>query len=467
MSKITELTPELEAVLRIAARQNFWCFCCLWDWDFFRVKRRFLKEVAFLFQEVADAYAEGRSMTVSISMPPRAGKSYITSLFAAWWLGTHPKLSVMRNTCTASLYQEFSYVTRGIVQDQRFKNVFPEIRLKKDKQNLDGWSLETSKQVGYFGGGVGTNIIGKGANIAITDDLYSGMTDALSDAITTRTDLWKSSEHNSRMEKNCPEIFIGTRWTKRDVIGKAIESGKIEKSVIIPALIDGKTFCDDVKSTEEYLAIRQEEGEDSMTWQSEYMQQPIEAKGLLLPESELQFDDFSKINPDGFLYRFAVGDPADNGGDKYAMPFCYVRFSGAVPQVYVTDAICNGYGIEYNSEMIIKRCTELFIDDVYIESNGVGLASIVLIKNRLHKNTTLKPFNSSENKEVRIMSHYEFIKRYFVFDKDYKQKPEYRQFMQDLTSYVKGGQNSHKADAIDCLATAAQVIKAKYRKSLY
>jgi len=467
MPKITELTPELEAVLQIAARQNFWCFCCLWDWDFFRVKRRFLKEVAFLFQEVADAYAEGRAMSVSVSMPPRAGKSYITSLFAAWWLGTHPKLSVMRNTCTASLYQEFSYVTRGIVQDVRFKRVFPEIRIKKDKQNLDGWSLETSKQVGYFGGGVGTNIIGKGANIAITDDLYSGMTDALSDAITTRTDLWKSSEHNSRMEKNCPEIFIGTRWTKRDVIGKAMESGKIERSVIIPALINGQSFCDDVKSTDEYLSIRQEEGEDSMTWQSEYMQQPIEAKGLLLPESELQFDDFSKLTPDNFIYRFAVGDPADNGGDKYAMPFCYVRFSGATPQVYVTDAICNGYGIEYNSEMILHRCTELFIDDVYIESNGVGLASIVLLRNRLHKNTTLKPFNSSENKEVRIMSHFEFIKRYFVFDKDYKQKPEYRQFMQDLTSYVKGGQNSHKADAIDCLATAAQVIKAKYRKTLY
>lgn len=467
MDKITELTPELEAVLAVASRQNFWCFCCFWDWDFFRNKRRFLKEVALLFQEVADEYANGRAMTVSISMPPRAGKSYITSLFAAWWIGTHPTLSVMRNTCTASLYQEFSYVTRGIVQDARFKRVFPELKLRKDKQNLDGWSLETSKQVGYFGGGVGTNIIGKGANIAITDDLYSGMTDALSDAITTRTDLWKSSEHNSRMEKNCPEIFIGTRWTKRDVIGKAMESGKIEKSVIIPAIINGKSFCEDVKSTDEYLAIMNEEGEDSMTWQAEYMQNPIEAKGLLLPESELMFDDIANIKAEDCVYRFAVGDPADNGGDKYAMPFCYVKFVGNMPKVYVVKAICNGYGIEYNSEMVLKSFTDLYIDDVYVESNGVGIASILLIKNRLHKNTILKPFHSSENKEVRIMSHYEFIKRFFVFDKNYKSDQEYRQFMQDLTGYVKGGQNSHKADAIDCLCTAAYIIKSRYRRELY
>lgn len=465
MSKITELTPELEAVLAVAARQNFWCFCCFWDWDFFRVKRRFLKEVAFLFQEVADAYAEGRAMNVSVSMPPRAGKSYITSLFAAWWLGTHPTLSVMRNTCTASLYQEFSYVTRGIVQDQRFKRVFPELRLKKDKQNLDGWSLETSKQVGYFGGGVGTNIIGKGANIAITDDLYSGMTDALSDAITTRTDLWKSSEHNSRMEKNCPEIYIGTRWTKRDVIGKAMESGKIERSVIIPALVDGVTFCDDVKSTEEYKKIMDEEGEDSMTWQAEYMQQPMEVKGLLLPKSELQFDDFTNIQPQNFAFRFAVADPADTGGDKFAVPFVYVTGSDKGIKCYLVDALCNTDGIMMNTPQIVDRCKRGAIDELFVESNGVGLASIVDLHDKLGDATMLRPFNSSENKDVRILSHYEFIKRFFVFNTN--QEGEYKQFIQDLTGYVKGGQNTHKKDAIDVLCRAAEIVKLKYFDAIY
>lgn len=458
---------EIRPVLLLAGRSHFWAFCCYWDWEFFHVNRRFLKDIALLFQELTEAYKEGRAMTVSASLPPRSGKSYITSLFAAWWLAQFPELSVMRNTCTATLYNKFSYDTRAVIRDPRFAEIFPEIRLKADKQNIDGWNLETSKQVAYFGAGVGGSIIGFGANLAITDDLYKDMADALSDAVQSSTDMWKGSAHDSRMEKNCPEIFIGTRWSNNDVIGRAMASGKIERSIVIRALINDETFCDHVKSTEEYHKIRQELGADSMTWMAEYMQEPIELKGLLLPESELQFDDFTKINPEDFVYRFAVGDPADNGGDKYAMPFCYVKFIGDQPKVYVVDTICNDYGIEYNSAIILKKATSLYIDDIYVESNGVGLASILLIKNQLHKNTVLKPFVSTENKEVRIMSHFEFVKRYFVFDKNYKQNQEYSQFMRDLTTYIKGGKNTHKADAIDVMCTAANVIKAKYRKALY
>lgn len=455
---------EMRALLVVLARKHFWAFCCFWDWGFFRERRRFLKDVALLFQEVADAYDNGQAMNVSVSMPPRAGKSYITSLFAAWWIGTHPTLSVMRNTCTASLFQEFSYITRSMVIDDRFKVVFPGVRLKKDKQNLDGWSVEQSKQVGYFGGGVGTNIIGKGANLAITDDLYSGMTDALSEAIQNRTNLWKSSEHNSRMEKNCPEIFIGTRWTKADVIGKAIESGKIHKSISIPALIDGETFCDDVKTTEEYLSIMEEEGADSLTWMAEYMQEPIEAKGLLLPMSDLMFDKIS-LDPRAFAYRFAVVDPADKGGDKFAVPFCFVGTSNIGVKVYVVDAVCNTDGIMANSPRVAERCHTYAIDDLFVEANGVGLASVIDLHDKISTFTELKPFASTEEKEVRIMSNFEFIKRHFVFSSNIE--GEYKAFLSDLTGYVRGGTNNHRKDAIDVLSRAAEVVKLKYFNQIY
>lgn len=464
MDKITELTPELEAVLIVAARKNFWCFCCYWDWEFFRIRRRFLKDIALLFQEVSDEYDKGHAISVSASLPPRSGKSYIASLFAAWWLGKNPTLSVMRNTCTASLYQEFSYVTRNIIQSDKFRAVF-NVQLKKDKQNLDGWSLDTSKQVGYFGGGVGTSIIGKGANLAMSDDLYSSMKDAMSDTVRQSVDLWKSSVHNSRMEKNCPEIFIGTRWGKYDVIGKAMESGKIVKSVVIPALIDDKSFCEDVKSTQEYLSIRDEEGEDSITWQAEYMQQPVEVKGLLLPASELHYDNLSNLNPRNYIYRFEVIDPADNGGDKFASPICYVSSSDKGIAVYIPDALCNTDGIMANTPVVVQKCKTHAIEDLFIESNGVGLASIVDLHDKVEDFTEIKPFYSSEEKEVRIMSNFEFIKKYFIFNSE--QTAEYKSFMQDLTSYVKGGQNLHKKDAIDVLSRVAEIIKLKYFDEIY
>jgi hypothetical protein len=55
-----------------------------------------------------------------------------------------------------------------------------------------------------------------------------------------------------------------------------------------------------------------------------------------------------------------------------------------------------------------------------------------------------------------------------VFNNDkYENDPEYNEFITDLTSFVKGGDNKHIADAIDVLATAANVIKAKYKDILF
>ena len=141
------------------------------DHEFFSA-RPFLKDVAIAFQKVE----EGSLKSLSVSMPPRAGKSYITSLFCAWTLGRNPSESIMRNTCTATLYLKFSYDVRAMIKSDKFTDIFPEIRLSDDKKNLQGWNLQQSKQVAFFGAGVGGTIIGFGASkIGITDDLYRGI----------------------------------------------------------------------------------------------------------------------------------------------------------------------------------------------------------------------------------------------------------------------------------------------------
>ena len=85
------------------ARRSFWDFCLYYDPDLFEA-RSFLKEVADAFQEITS----GTIKSLSVSLPPRAGKSYITSLYCAWSLGNNPTESVMRNTCTATLYAKFA-----------------------------------------------------------------------------------------------------------------------------------------------------------------------------------------------------------------------------------------------------------------------------------------------------------------------------------------------------------------------
>lgn len=457
---------DIKELLRIAARQHFWAFCCYFDFEFFSVNRPFLKSVAIAMQSVVDEYEKGNAIKISVSMPPRAGKSYITSLFAAYWLCRFPELSVMRNTCTATLYDKFSYDTRAIFRSSKIKEIFPEIELSPDKQNVSGWNLKTAKQVSYFGSGVGGTIIGFGANLAITDDLYKSMTDALSSQVQQSTKSWKQSAHDSRKEKNCPEIYIGTRWTKNDIIGEALDSGDLHSITIIPALTpEGKSFCENVKSTAEYLKIK--DTIEPSIWAAEYMQEPAELEGLLLPLSSLRFDDLSKLQPSQCTYRFAVGDPADIGGDKYAMPFMFVDFSDKRLTCYVKDCICNEAGIMANTGLIINKLNQYAIDECIVEANGVGLAAVIGLKQGIKGSTVLKPFTSTENKEVRILSNYEFIQKHFVFDSNYKDNPQYYQFIKDLTSYYINGDNKHKKDAIDVLASAAKVLKIKFKSIIY
>ena len=112
---------EIKEILRIGGRDNFWLFCLHHDYDFF-TKRSFLKEIATSFQYLYDEYKKGNAVKISVSLPPRSGKSYITSLFCSWWLGNEPELSVMRNTCTSTLYKKFSYDVRAIVKNHQEQN---------------------------------------------------------------------------------------------------------------------------------------------------------------------------------------------------------------------------------------------------------------------------------------------------------------------------------------------------------
>ena len=451
---------DLTKPLKIALAQNdFWGFCVYIDYDFF-YSRPFFWDVAQLFQQVVNEYRQGRSISVAVSMPPRAGKSYITSLFAAYWLAQFPELSVMRNCCTGSLYQKFSYDTRNIIRSAKFQELFPHIEMQGDKQNLDGWNLTTSKQVGYFGAGVGGTIIGFGANLAITDDLYKSMQDALSSNTNAFVKLWKESAHDSRKEKNCPEIYIGTRWTLDDVIGDV--AAKCDSVISIPALVNDQSFCEDVKSTAEYLDIR--DNISRSVWMAEYMQNPLSIEGLLLPFDVLQFADFS----DKPLFSFAIGDPADTGGDKYSMPFIEVHQVDNKVLFYVKDVIHSTYGIEANTSRIIDRAKDNQTEQIFIESNGVGLAAVLLLKKIINESVKITPFPSTVNKEVRILSHYEFVQSSFIFSKkQYETNQEYKVFIQDLTSYTKIGDNKNKKDAIDVLCGAASLMKVKYGKIIY
>jgi predicted phage terminase large subunit-like protein len=433
------------------ARRSFFHFCRYYDRDFVYA-RPFVKDICEAFQEVEDK----KIKSLSVSLPPRAGKSYITSLFCAWTLGKNPDKSVMRNACTATLFLKFSYDVRAILKDERFKRVFPDVSLSDDKANLQGWNTNKSKQVGYFGAGVGGTIIGFGAsNVAITDDLYRGIEDALSDTVNDRIIQWKESTHDSRFETGCARIDIGTRWSVKDIIGNGIESKIYDKSIIVSALDDqGNSFCEAVMTTDEYKQVQKRTAKE--IWLAEYQQQPIDIEGRLFSDykriNQKEFDEFISTNQvEGTL---AYIDVSDTGMDYTAMAIAAIVKN----QTYIVDYVFN----RDNTDLTIPQCAALLnkwnVSYCRVESNNMGAMFARNLQN-LTKTKILQVANTT-NKITRIIMQSAFISQRMQFV--VKEEQQCLTFIENMLSFSKEGKNKHD-DAPDCLAGLSLFLQSMFK----
>lgn len=430
-------------------RREFWEFCLFYDNEFFQ-KRLFLQEVAEAFQQIE----EGKIRSLSVSMPPRAGKSYIATVFCAWTIGRNPNESVMRNTCTATLYQKFSYDVRAAVKSDKFKQVFPSVILSDDKANLQGWNTNSAKQVSYFGAGVGGTIIGFGAsNIAVTDDLYTGLEQALSDTQNDRIIQWKEATHDSRFESGCKRIDIGTRWSLNDVIGRQMNEGIYDKSIVIPALVEGKSFCEDVMTTAEYLE-KQKRTEESI-WMAEYMQEPVDIKGRLF--NQLNTITRSEFEPykDKIVGSIGYVDVADMGADYTASAILAV----ADNKLFVVDYVFNKANTDITLPQVANVLNKWGSTYCRVESNSMGAMFSRYLQKEVK--TKILPVHNTTNKVTRIIMQSVWIQEKITFVVD--ERPECQQFIQNVLSFSKEGKNKND-DAPDCMAGLAIFAQSMFRQ---
>lgn len=411
--------------------------------------RPYLKEIAQAFEEIE----RGEIKTLSVSLPPRFGKSYITTLFCAWMAGKYPTESMMRNTCTATLARKLSYDTREILKHEKFSAVFPDVKLSDDKSAVDGWNTNHAKQVTYFCAGVGGTIIGFGASkLAITDDLFKSMEDAMSETIREKTHSWKEATHDSRKETGCAEIDIGTRWTRDDVIGKNMSNGYYDKSIIVPALDEnGNSTCEAVMTTQEYHLKREKTREE--IWLAEYMQQPVDIKGRLF-ENLKTFTDVEAIrqNSQGAL---AYIDVADEGKDYLCMVVGHLIDTN----VYITDVVYT----KANTDVTIPMCAKMLNNNnvrfCQVETNGMG--AIFLKGLRKETNTKIIGISNKTNKMTRIIMNSQMVLNNFYFIN--AEKGEYYQYLQGLKSFSKEGKNLND-DAPDATTGLAMFYQVQFPK---
>ena len=459
MQNLLEKLPSLADIEAEICRRAFWEFCLFMDPVFFSNDKPHLQEIAEAFQAVAD----GQIKKLAISEPPRAGKSYETSMWCGWILGKKPTGSLMRNSYAADLAHTFSYDIRQLIQFDKYLTVFPLVKLKSDRKAIDDWALETSKRSAYFCAGVGGPITGKGCDIAgILDDPLKNIEEAMSETIIEKVWKWYTSTHLSRFESGCPEIHIATRWSRNDPIGRLTDPFSEYFNdgftvIKIPALDEyGKTFCPAVRTTEEYLATKKIT--DDFIWEAEYMQNPIEAKGLLFPAEQLKrftMAELGEKKPDGIV---GFTDTADTGSDYLCSPIG--RKYG--DYTYLTDVVFTQDGVEITEPLVAQMIIDTKCDVMTIEANngGSSYARNVRKLTKPHWKCSIIDEHESSNKETRILMNAGYVKEYFYFRSDYEPGSDYDKFMRALTSYVKIGKNKHD-DAPDGVTGLAIRMKTK------
>ena len=243
------------------------------------------KVMAKKFQEIA----EGKIKRLIINMPPRHTKSEFASfLLPAWFLGKYPNKKIIQTSNTAELAVGFGRKVRNLVDSQAYAKIFPNVNLRSDSKAAGRWATNAGGE--YFAIGVGGTVTGKGADLLIIDDPHSEQEAALaatSPEIFDKVYEWYTSGPRQRLQPGGSIVVVMTRWSKKDLTGRIIQSsvdkdGNDDWEVIdFPAILpSGNPLWPEFWSLQELEALRSEL--PAGKWNAQYQQSPTSEEGAII-----------------------------------------------------------------------------------------------------------------------------------------------------------------------------------------
>lgn len=107
-------------------------------------------------------------------------------------------------------------------------------------------------------------------------------------------------------------------------------------------------------------------GTHDSIWYAEYMQEPIEGKGLLFPKSE--WNRFKRADIEGKQPDDVIGatDVADESDDDFCSPFAKVFGT----KYFITDALLTKENVEVTEPRLVTLVLDTRCNNIRIESNN-------------------------------------------------------------------------------------------------
>ena len=237
-----------------------------------------------IIAEAFDRVIEGKCKRLMIAMPPRHGKSQLGSyLFPAYLMGKRPQSKLIVGSHTAELAQRFGRMIRNLVDEERYRELFPDIGLSADSKASGRWNTKNGGEAFFIG--KGGAMTGRGGDIVILDDILDEQ-DALSDTAMENTWEWYTSGPRQRLQPNGSIIVINTRWKTDDLTGRLMrQSGQLKSDqwevIEFPAILPSNTpLWPEYWGLEELEKVKVSIG--MKKWQAQWQQQPTNDEGAIL-----------------------------------------------------------------------------------------------------------------------------------------------------------------------------------------
>jgi predicted phage terminase large subunit-like protein len=433
------------------------------DKKFYLPRRHYLRRYVEGYQEVL----EGKLDFLSISMPKRCGKSQLGINFTNMLSGKFPDRSTLMEGTGDDLVQSFYKGCLEYIQqpnDYHFYDIFPESKLVQTNADTKVINLlHKSRFPTVMCRSIDARQVGlsEATNLLYLDDCVEGREEAKNRQ--RLDDKWEviSGDIIGRAIEGTPIVICGTRYSLYDPIGHLQEEmrkqGKRCKIIEIPALdhVTDESNFEYIREGRKVFTTQyfrdQREMLSAEQFESEFQQQPFEAKGILFPEASLNryFELPVDREPDSII---AVCDTADKGADYCSMPIAAVYGD----EVYIVDVVFD----DSPPEVTKPECAKALMDNLVVagtfESNNAGTyfardVQQILTDRKYVCNIRTK--RTISNKQTRIEFASDNIIKHFYF-KDpslYARNSQYAMFMKQVTTYTRSGKVPHD-DAPDSLS---------------
>lgn len=418
---------------------------------------------------------------VTLSMPPRSGKTLLLNKFIAWYIGRNPTHSVIHASANQRNATKFGREIRNAIEGKAFQCVFPGITLATDSNSTSEFEICTSESEqgktergGYFACGTGTNTQGRKGNLIVLDDIVGKGDQAASKDQRDKLWDWYLSDAYSRLEPGGVIVINQTRWWEDDIIGRALKEQKHEEwfEIRLPAHNrSGKWLWPERFSSKAYENIKLTQS--SRNWNALYMQSPVQESGEIFKRNHFRMYPADQKLPDlDFIiqsYDTAYGEDensdynaATTWGVFNTAKYCREVDDGRPTLPYgilLLDAWKEIQPFHELREVVAEEFEASFggngrkTDLVVVEGKATGLS---IVQELRYANIPVKVLIPKGDKKTRAMSVEHYFENGFIWLPESKRKKgEFRDWceplIKELVSFDKGEYDDFVDSAVQAI----------------